>query len=135
SILKRVYKNPRINTMSILPLMIFMGFLGLVLFSVFYSPSIELTQNKTIKLILLTTPAFMYPFILLKTKESLTRFFLSLAAIATVMSLFSLPMLFQRGELLGFVGFNEGNYLGLARVSGIGLVILLFLGVLNDSLK
>lgn len=135
SILKRFYNNPKINTINVLPIILFAMFVGLVINSFFYSPNLILTQDKTVRLILLTTPAFVYPFFLFKSKESLTRFLITLAFVATLMSIFSLPMIFQRGDLIGFVGFNEGNYQGLGRTNGIGLVILLFLGILNDRLR
>jgi len=135
SIVKRTYKNPAIHKVSVMPLVIFMSFTALIFISFFYSPNIELTQDKTIKFILLTTPAFVFPFFLLRTKESLIKFLITLAFISTVMALFSLPMIFERGGSLGFVGFNDGNYLGLARASGLGISILLFLGLLNDRFK
>lgn len=135
SIFKRLYLKPQINKYNLLPVSLFVVFIGLVLASFFYSPNLNLTQDKTVKLLLLTTPAFVYPFFLLKTKESLTRFLITLATVATIMSVFSLPMILQRGGSVGFVGFNDGNYLGLARAGGIGLVILMFLGILNDKFK
>jgi len=135
SILKRIYKNPSINKINVIPIALFFIFSVLIFLSFFYSPNLELTQNKTIKFVLLTTPAFVFPFILFKSKASITRFLIAIASIATIMSLFSLPMIFQRGDAIGFVGFNDGNYLGLARVNGMGLVILLFLGILNNKFK
>jgi len=135
SILMRLFKNPQISKVFILPVTIYLIFIGLIFLSFFYTPNLALTQDKTVKLVLLTTPAFIFPFFLFKTKQSLTRFLISISSIATVMALFSLPMIFQRGSEISFVGFNDGNYLGLARVGGIGLVILLFLGVLNENLK
>src|SRR5699024_4397775 len=135
SILMRLFKNPQISKVFILPVTIYLIFIGLIFLSFFYTPNLALTQDKTVKLVLLTTPAFIFPFFLFKTKQSLTRFLISISSISTVMALFSLPMIFQRGSEISFVGFNDGNYLGLARVGGIGLVILLFLGVLNENLK
>lgn len=135
SILKRIYKKPEINKINVFPVVLFFVFISLVLVSLFYSPNLDLAQDKTIRLLLLTTPAFVYPFFVLKSKESLTRFLIAIASVAIIMSLLSLPMIFQRGSAIDFVGFNEGNYQGLARVTGVGLVIILFLGVLNSHLK
>lgn len=135
SLIKRIYERPEINKDSVLPVTIFVIFTSLIFISIFYSPNIVLTQEKMIKLLLLTIPAFVYPFILIKTKKSLTRFLFAIASIATVLSLLSISMIIQRGVNIGFVGFNEGNYQGLARIAGIGLVILFFLGLLNSNLK
>ena len=135
SMLKRLYERPKINKVNILPVIVFDIFICLVLLSIFNSPNLVLTQDKVIKLLLLTTPAFVFPFILFKTKKSLIRFLLSIASISTVLSLLSISMIFQRGGDIGFVGFNDGNYQGLARIAGVGLVILFFLGLLNSNLK
>lgn len=72
AVVKRIYKNPEINKINILPVSIFLIFICLVLVSAFYTPNLALAQDKTVKLILLSTPAFVFPFFLFKTKESLT---------------------------------------------------------------
>jgi len=135
SVIKRFYKNPTIYKNSITPILLFFALTVLIFTSFFYSPNLELTQGKIIKFVLLTTPAFIIPFLLFKTKDSLVRFLMTLAFTSTTMALFSLPMIFGRGSSIGFVGFNGGNYLGLARACGVGISILLFLGLLNKKLK
>lgn len=119
----------------ILPLVYYLAIFVTLIVSYLFTPSEVYATEKLLKFIFLTSPAFLLPLFLIRGKESLNRFLVSIALLSFVLSMVSLPMIFQRGSSLGFVGFNDGNYQGLARLNGIGLVIILFLYFLGDFTK
>src|SRR5690606_32870086 len=133
SVVFRVIKTPELQKEITVPLILFIFLFVTILSSLLYTESIVLSGDKLLKFTLLTVPSFVFPLFLIRSKESLTRFLFTIAAVAFALSIFSIPMILERGSNVGFVGFNDGNYLGLSRATGTGLIILVFLGLLNPK--
>lgn len=135
SVLFRFAKNPAVTRYSITPLMLFIFLICVVIISYLYTVSTLYADEKIIKFLVLTVPSFLFPFILIRDKESLIKFLSAIGILSVTLSIISLPMVLQKGSELGFVGFNGGNYQGLARINGIGLIILVIFGLFRARSK
>ncbi|KGR73978.1 O-antigen ligase family protein [Ureibacillus sinduriensis] len=135
SVVFRFAKNPTVTKYSITPLVFFVFLICIVIISYLYTLGTLNADEKIIKFLVLTVPSFLFPLILIRDKESLIKFLSTIAILSVALSIISLPMIFQKGSELGFVGFNGGNYQGLARINGIGLIILFIFGLFRAKSK
>ncbi|MFS0892100.1 O-antigen ligase family protein [Peribacillus frigoritolerans] len=140
SILYRINLDRIIKRKYVLPIFLFFLLLLVILLSLVYSDSLINSKVKIIKFILLTMPAFLIPFFLIKNSaEALNKFYLFICGIAAVLSVIALYNYFiVSSAAFGFVGFNEGNYLGLGRITGMALIILItnfLLGNISKGFK
>ncbi|MBS4190671.1 O-antigen ligase family protein [Bacillus sp. FJAT-49705] len=135
SILYRLSRNTSIAKYARMPLFITMLIFGLLLFSYMFTPSQIYATEKIIKFAVVTMPAIVFPFFLFKDKQSIVRFLLYLSVLSVILSAVMLPSIFLRGSSIGFIGFNDGNYQGLARLNGVALIILIFLFLIGESSK
>ncbi|MFC7685323.1 O-antigen ligase family protein [Ureibacillus sp. GCM10028918] len=135
SVVFRFVKNPTVSRYSITPLVLFSFLLCVIIISYLFTLSTLYADEKIVKFLVLTVPSFLFPFILIRDKESLIRFLSTIGILSFILSIISLPIIFQKGSELGFVGFNGGNYQGLARINGIGLIVLLIFGLFRAKSK
>ncbi len=124
-------KRPEVTKSIQSTIVIFSILLILVLISVSFNPSTE-PFVKLSKLIALTAPAVVVPFFIIKTKADFFNFLWAVLVLSSILALISLPQALTGDNM--FVGFNERNYQGLARVLGVGFLSSLLLFVfLNDK--
>lgn len=126
SIMFKIGAKKNINIEVLLPIISIIIVYVVLLISYILTPSEIYSTEKILKFTFLTVPTIVFSLLLFDTRQSLYRFFISLAIISVILSLFSLPSIFQRGSSLSFIGFNGGNYQGLARLNGVGLIIIVF---------
>jgi len=128
----RLVRQPDFSVSVIVPFVLYVILTMLVILSYFYAPNTVLMQEKTFKYLGLTTPAFLFVYLLIRDKKSLKMFLAFLSIISLVLSIISFTL---TSSVSGFVGFNDGNYLGLGRINGIGLAVIIFLGVFNSEIR
>ncbi|MFF2753501.1 O-antigen ligase family protein [Psychrobacillus sp. NPDC058041] len=119
-----IIKRPVIKKSLIIPGALVISLLFLMLTSTMITGLTDSSIEKVIKFVFLTMPTFLLPFIIIKNKESIQKVLLSVSILSIVLSLFAFPMIINRTGL--FVGFNNGNYQGLARTTGIGFIALAY---------
>lgn len=133
----KVYQNPNILKKLLTPtVLIYSIFVLLTSLSIFYTQNQELFNLKTIKLIVYTTPAFIYPLILFDSKESLTRFLQTIGVISILVSLLLLPEILLRNSSVDHLTLNDASYLHIGRTLSVGFVVLftLFLNEKNSKI-
>lgn len=126
SVLKRLYFVPDINKSFLLPLSLLLLFMTYLIFGYYYSPSEINSQDKVIKIIVLTIPAAILPFFMLKKMENVRTLATSIVIISFFSAIAVLPAAINSLSGIGFLGYGEDNYQGLARLTGAGLVFLVF---------
>ncbi|RLJ90661.1 O-antigen ligase family protein [Planococcus citreus] len=126
AVLKRLYFLPHISKVYFLPVGLILLFMMYLIFGYFYSPNIIAAQEKVLKIIVLTIPAAILPFFILNKKENVRRLADSIVVISAFSALAILPVAINSISGVGFVGYGDGNYQGLARLTGAGLVFLAF---------
>ncbi|MFC0560847.1 O-antigen ligase family protein [Halalkalibacter alkalisediminis] len=127
----RLVQKPHFSKVVVTPVIFMFTLLFIVLLSALVNDLSGATIEKMIKLIALTMPAFLLPLFFVDGKDSVKRVLLSISILAVLLSLFSLRMIFDNVGL--FIGFNEGNYLGLARITGIGFIALSFFFLISNK--
>lgn len=135
SIVFKVVIKKSINKSVLLPIISLIVVYAVLLISYIISPSEVYATDKILKFTIVTIPTIIFSLFLFDNKLSLYRFFMSLAIISFTLSLFSMPFILQRGSSLAFIGFNGGNYQGLARLNGVGLIILVFIFLTESTTK
>lgn len=135
TIVFKVIRKKSINKAIMLPIISLIVVYIVLLLGYIITPSEVYATDKIIKFSIVTVPTIVFSLLLFDSKESLYRFFVSVAIISFTLSLFALPSIFQRGAALAFIGFNGGNYQGLARLNGVGLIILVFFFLIEASTK
>lgn len=119
--IRRFLKRPVLRKGVVLPLILMAVFMFLLAVSLVYTPSTIYGLEKTYRFILITAPAFITLFFLLQDTGSIKRF---LSAFVLLGTLLSAVMVFRNlNSDTGFVGFNEGNYLGLGQLLGVAFII------------
>ncbi|GKV57403.1 O-antigen polymerase [Sporosarcina sp. NCCP-2222] len=131
----KIASKKRIHKTILLPIISLTIIYSMFLISYIISLGEIYATEKILKFSFVTLPSIVFALILLDNKKALHRFFISIAMIAFVLSVFSLPSIFHRGSSLGFIGFNGGNYQGLALLNGIGLIIQVFYFLLEAHSK
>lgn len=126
SIILKIGAKKTFNIEVLLPIISIIIVYVILLISYIITPSEIYSTEKILKFTIITVPTIVFSLLLFDNRQSLYRFFISLAIISVILSLLSLPSIFQRGSSLSFIGFNGGNYQGLARLNGVGLIILVF---------
>lgn len=129
--LKRFIQKPLIPKWWFIPLGFITSLMVIVLLSIILHPTDSASISKLTDFILLTIPTIVLPLIFIQDKSSLKRLLASIALLSTVLSVFALPQVWS-GEGL-FIGFNEGNYMGLARLTGLGFIALLYFFINSKS--
>lgn len=133
-IIYKIYNQPKVlRNVQTKSTIAFILLLIVTMLSFFYSQNKELYTLKTLKLILYTTPAFIYPFLLLDNKKSLERFLLTLSSLSVFVALLILPEILLRGSSVQHIGFNNANYLSIGRTVSIGAIVLLFYNINNNT--
>lgn len=117
-------RNPVVKRSWVLPILFITSLLSIILISVLINGTTDSSNEKMIKFVGLTLPTYLLPLLIIKNKESIINVLKSISILAIVLSLFSLPMILNSTGL--FIGFNGGNYQGLARTTGIGFLTLSF---------
>ena len=134
-LIKRIIVNPTVIKSYLIPIGLISLFFAYLLFGVLYSPSVINSQDKMIKLTVLTLPAALLPFFLFKKKEDIKRFTVSIIVIAFGSALYVLPTAIRDINNFGFLDYGNGNYQGLARLTGAGLVLLMFYAFVSAEKK
>ena len=133
SVTWKFIKSPVLQKHWIVPIIFISTLTGLILFSGLANGLTTPFIDKSTKFVLVTVPAFLLPFLFANNRESFNKILISIGLLSVALSLFSLPMIFS-GESL-FVGFNNGNYQGLARTTGIGFIALFYFVATSKNLK
>lgn len=123
SVLFKVSYKKSINKAVILPVISLLFLYAVLLISYLFSPGEVYATEKIYKFTIATIPAIIFSLILFDNKLSVFRFFMLMVVLCTILSLYSFPSIIQRGSSLGF---NEGNYQGLALLSGVSLIVITF---------
>jgi O-antigen ligase len=123
--LKRIFVNPNVNRLAIAPLTLYCGMIALFLISMFWSDSEVYALDKTLRFIVITGWAFVGGLLLIYNKESAKRFIASILVVSTLGSLFMGFLFVVNSSQTGFISIAGGNYLGAARLCGLGAMILL----------
>ncbi|WP_179133953.1 O-antigen ligase family protein [Halobacillus massiliensis] len=108
----------------------------IMLVSIFYSTSENYAITKVIEFIVLTGWSFIGGFFLVRDHQSLRQFLKYLLFIAVGVSLYVLWSYFNSPNLdVGRVGVAGGSVLGLAKITGMGSIIILLLYYYGRSSK
>lgn len=133
-LIKRLLLDPTINKNYLLPIGLLCLFFIYFILGYYYSSSLINSQEKILKFITLTIPASVTPFLLFKTNRNIKRFTLSILLISLGSVVYVLPSTLD--AFTGFVGYGElGNYQGLARLTGAGLILLIFYAFVSAKTK
>lgn len=131
SSLIRFIKHPVISKYWVTPIVFLISLLGIILLSSLVNGMTASSMEKIIKFVALTMPTYLLPLVFVRSRESLINILKSISILAVLLSIFSLPMIFNKTGL--FIGFNDGNYQGLARTVGIGFLALTFFFLISDK--
>ncbi|CDQ17937.1 O-antigen ligase family protein [Halobacillus karajensis] len=116
----RIWKHKRIDKALVLPLGVFLTFLGIVAISLLYSKGIDYAYVKVKSLLFMTSWSFIGGLLLINNYERLDRFIKSIVMVV-VFCLLTIP-------------FTEaGNYLQVGRLLGIGVVLILAYQIGKES--
>lgn len=127
-VVKKIFNNPKLlNNILKLHNLLYLILLILALFSFFYAQNFELYFVKTLKLVILTTTAFIYPQILFENKKSLEIFLITLVVIGVLISILMLPIILNRGSSIGNIGLNDASYLSIGRILSVAIIILFYM--------
>lgn len=124
-------KNPIIKKWQLLIFIIFLSLLMIMLLSVMFGVYTEDSINKITKFILLTLPTVILPMLFIRGEKSIDKIFISISIIGSILSIASLPMILNSDSM--FVGFNDGNYMGLARLTGTSFITLSYYLIINKK--
>lgn len=124
-----------ISKAILLPILILVIIYMVLLISYTGSPGQVYATDKIIRFTVTTIPAIVLSLFLFDNKQAILRFFLYIASLSVILSLISIPSIIHRGSSLGFIGFNGGNYQGLALLNGVALIIQLFYFLIEAKSK
>lgn len=134
--MKRLYEKRTINIEATHILVIFIIFIFIMLLSILYTDSNSYFIDKTLRFVFITSWAFIAPFLILNTKQTLSKFITALAIIASIASIMVLYNYFNNSNVnTNFVGISGGNYLGTARLIGAGSVSLLIIYIYQENIQ
>lgn len=123
--------------LSLPPKIIFLPYLFLCvmgILSLSYTPAPIYGADKTLRLLIITTPAFLLPVILLRDEKAFHRFF----AIFIILAIIMVCDILNTGLAPSEIGMHSalgGNYLAVGRIGGLSLIILLFCYYLTTKIK
>ena len=123
-------KEPKIKKWKFYPIFIFFGLFAIMLLSFIFTQYTSDSIEKIIKYGFLTLPTIFLPLLFIDGKESLNKILLSIAVLSTLLSTISIPMILNPEGM--FIGFNDGNYMGLARLTGIGFIVLSYFMIISQ---
>lgn len=135
-ILVKFIRNPSILKCSLLPMGCIAIFTVILIISILYSPSRIYGIDKAIHFFSTTLTAFIVPLLIFRSKKSLNYFIKSIYFVSIILSLISLNIILQgRQNDSGFIALGGDNYLGLARILGMGAVIAFTFMLLDYKIK
>ena len=127
----RFIKKPFIKKWHLMILAIFISLLMIMLISIMFGTYTEDSMDKIVKFTLLTLPTVILPMLFIQGKKSIEKLFIAISIIGTILSIASLPMILNPSSM--FVGFNDGNYMGLARLTGASFIILSYFIIVSKK--
>ncbi len=129
--IKRLLFKKNITKLTLISIGIYFILLIVVSMSMLYSPSLY-AVDKYIRFTVLTSWAFFGGLLMVLDKGSLKKLIDSICLISIFCSVL-ITYSFMSGDYVGgFIGVSDGNYLGSARVLGLGVLSLLVLFVYNN---
>ncbi|OEK58721.1 hypothetical protein [Staphylococcus equorum] len=127
----RFIKKPFIKKWHLMILTIFISLLMIMLISIMFGTYTEYSMDKIVKFTLLTLPTVILPMLFIQGKKSIEKLFIAISIIGTILSIASLPMILNPSSM--FVGFNDGNYMGLARLTGASFITLSYFIIVSKK--
>src|SRR5699024_7827427 len=132
---KRLSYSKKIHKVLVIPICLFLIFLGFAMFGFTYSQSSVYGLQKILFLGSLTLWSFLGPFFLLDNRESLYKFFKSFLIIVSITTFYVIIDYFANSatQEIGRVGVDGANSIGLARSVGLGVLIIVCIYILKDK--
>ncbi|PWU66588.1 O-antigen ligase family protein [Gracilibacillus dipsosauri] len=125
--LKRVMRNPTLDKVSILPIVLYFSSAIMVIFSLTYTIGGKYGTDKALMFVSLTAWSFVGVFFLIRNAESLHLFLKGIIFYSMITVCYVVFDYFSGGLVTGYnrIGIDGGNTIGLARVSGLAVLVLL----------
>lgn len=123
--IKRFIQSPKVSKSAFVPLVLFSCLVGVLLGSMFWTNSLVYSIDKTLRFMFITGWAFLGGLLLINNKESVKRFLLSMVLVSTAGSLMTIYLFMTNSSPTGFIALSGDNYLGAARLSGLGATLLI----------
>ncbi|KQO06252.1 O-antigen ligase family protein [Paenibacillus sp. Leaf72] len=134
----RLMQSQELPKPALIPLLLFVLLIGYILFSFSYSTSYSFAIQKTSRFMLLTAWSFIGPFLLIRDKKGLERFFVGIIAVSSLMTFYCLQMFLEKlqaGQFIGQIEVLGSDYLSLGRTNGIAVIALIGLYLYNPLLR
>lgn len=128
-----IYRKGVLNKTFLVLTTVLFTIVGYILLNFIFTSGNAYFADKLIKFILLTIPTIVLTVLILNSKESVHKFYVSIVLITITIALILVPSLIARGTNIGFIGISGGNYQGVARLLGAGLVIAIFYFLLIET--
>ena len=125
---KRFLRSPTFLKNTFKATLLFLSLLAVITISFFYTDSAIYAKDKLIRFCVITAWSFFGVFYLLKSQESLKRFFKGIALITSIITVIALIELFnsiRNGSYNGTIFILNTDYLALGRSVGLGLITLI----------
>lgn len=126
--LMRLYKDPKMYKLSILPIVLYAALTLLMLISFLYTPGGVYAQEKVLKFMSISSWSFLGTFVLIRDKKSLDEFLKGLIVYGSLTCLYTFyDYITQSNSDLRRIGVGEDNtnVLGLGRLAGTTALIIL----------
>ncbi len=114
----RMLKTASISREVIVPMLLFLLFLGYIIVSFMYSDSHDYALQKTTRFLLLTSWSFIGPLLFIRDKQGLDRFLLGIVFISSLMTFYCLQTFItniRTGHFIGQIDVLGSDYLSLGR--------------------
>jgi O-antigen ligase len=106
--------------------LVWVAFCFLMVLGLLYTPSIGYGWTKTTQFIVFSSLAFIFPLIFFVDDIAIVkRFFYSILVFGVIYSIMAINIGIDKSSDLDFVYITGSNYLGLARIAGMGIIVAL----------